>query len=95
MGLSRTIGWYAATAAGLRQQQSSSNTIASSLYEQAARTDGFHRYAIRLKSPRTITLMGCDNSSARRNHPELSYEELTEGRWFASAKELSKRTRGS
>jgi len=34
-------------------------------------------------------LMGCDNSSAQRDHPELSPEEREESFWFAGGDDLT------
>lgn len=60
-----------------------------------ARDDGIHTIMQAVKISRDdYFLMGCDNSSARRNYPHLSYEERTEGRWFAGAADLTDKEAG-
>lgn len=54
-------------------------------------TNGIHLLSARVQiNEDDYFLMGCDISSARRNHPEVkNYESLAGGKWFAGSPDLN------
>lgn len=57
-----------------------------------AGSDGIHMLRIPVKiGEDDYLLMGCDNSSAKRNHPDVPRANREEGRWFAGASDLKPR----
>lgn len=50
--------------------------------------DGIHTMRQTPISQDDYFLMECDCSSAKRNYPDISHEERTEGRWFTGGNDL-------
>jgi hypothetical protein len=92
------VGWQVSTETGLLE--TSYKWKRNNLTELANRvrkirgtgsvSDGIHTMSQAVKiNNDDFYLMACDNSSARRNHPNTTYLERSRQRWFTGARSLT------